>query len=77
MENKVYVFLYCPCIHESAHATMSIHRTEEGAKKAMKKHKDVKLKKFNDYLKRNPHFTKYMKFGEHEDWCVKEKELLE
>ena len=35
----IYEFLYCSCIHESSYATMSLHRTKEGAEKAMKKHK--------------------------------------
>ena len=36
---KIYEFLYCPCIYESAWAIVSLHKTKERAKKALKKHK--------------------------------------
>jgi hypothetical protein len=31
----VWAFLYCPCIHESSFATVSLHKTEKGAEIAM------------------------------------------
>lgn len=37
MESNLYTFEYCDCIHESTFATMSIHRTKQGAYKAMRK----------------------------------------
>lgn len=36
---KLYEFLYNDCTHESACETVSLHRTKEGAQKAMEKHK--------------------------------------
>jgi len=33
---KVYEFLYCGCIFESSYATVSIHKTKQGAYKAMR-----------------------------------------
>lgn len=74
---KIYEFLYCPCVHESAWATVSLHRTKEGAEKAMKKHKDVERRKFNKLYKDEPELKKQMKFGQHKDWCIREQELLE
>ena len=73
----IYEFLYCPCIHESAYASVSLHRTKEGAEKAMKKHKASELKKFNKLYKNDPELKKLMKFGQHEDWSIGEQELLD
>ena len=73
----IYEFLYCPCVHESAWGTISLHKTKNGAEKAMKKHKSAKRRKFNKLWKDEPELKKHMKFGEHEDWCVGEQELLE
>lgn len=36
---KVYAFIYNSNIHESVYATMSLHFTRGGAKKAMNEHK--------------------------------------
>ena len=41
---KVYAFLYNSCIYESAHATMSLHKTRKGAEMAMEVHKAEKEK---------------------------------
>lgn len=35
----IYEATYCDCIHESAYATISVHRTREGAEKAIAEHK--------------------------------------
>jgi len=35
----LYAFLYNPMIHESGYITISIHRTREGAEKALEWHK--------------------------------------
>ena len=37
--DTLYAFLYNPMIHESGYITVSIHRTREGAEKAMEWHK--------------------------------------
>ncbi len=37
--DKVYEFWYNECIYESAAQCMSLHRTREGAEKAMERHK--------------------------------------
>jgi hypothetical protein len=51
--DKVYAFLYNDCIHESSYATMSLHRTPEGAEKAMNEHKEKERLNFeNGYKKR-------------------------
>lgn len=39
MENKIFAFMHCPCVYESAYYTVSLHRTREGAEKALEAHK--------------------------------------
>lgn len=47
MKNTIiHEFMYCESIHESSYCTMSLHRTKEGAEKAMNKHKEKCRKKF-------------------------------
>lgn len=67
---KIYKALYNPCIHESAWHTLSIHRTRRGAEMAMEFHKNEEKEKYDKYIGDD-------KFGEHEDWCVWEDELLD
>ena len=74
---KIYEFKYCPCIHESGYITISTHRTESGADKAMKKHKNKKRREFINLYKDDIELKVLMKFGENEDWCVRETELLD
>jgi hypothetical protein len=38
--NTLYAFLYNPMIHESVPGIVSIHRTREGAEKALEWHKN-------------------------------------
>jgi hypothetical protein len=35
----VYLFEFCPCVHESAYQTISVHETEGGANEAMEIHR--------------------------------------
>jgi hypothetical protein len=39
-KKPLYAFLYNPMIHESGYITVSIHRTREGAEKALEWHKN-------------------------------------
>lgn len=73
----IYEFLYNSCVHESAYATLSLHKTESGAKKAMNKHKAAKRRAFNKLWASEPELKKYVKFGQHEDWCIGTQELLD
>jgi len=73
----IYEFLYCSCVHESSWATMSLHKTKEGAKKAMKKHKSAERRRFNKIYEDSPELKEIVKFGEHENWCIGEQELLD
>ena len=81
-ENKEYVyqFIYNPFIYESSDTTISIHRTIEGAEKAMYEHKARRLKKFEElvegYEERNAGERRPI-FGEDEEWDVVKTEILE
>lgn len=73
---KIYSFIYCGDIYDSAHATVSIHKTKAGAFNAMRKHK---LESFiHWYDSRIIYGKKYNdSFGKYEDWDIKELELLD
>lgn len=66
---SLWEFWYCPNIHESTDATMSIHLTKGGAEKAMEKHKKELFEKWNQHSKE---FKRDVKFASHEGWGVKE-----
>ena len=70
----LYQFLYCDCIHESAWATISIHRSREGAVNAMEEHKAEEKKKWEEYADTEER-KKEFPFGQHEDWSIGEIEL--
>lgn len=76
---KVYAFKYCPCIHESAWATISLHKSLKGAEIAMEFHKNEALKEHEDYLSRLDEEGRQWAepFGEYERWEVKELEILD
>lgn len=65
----LYEFLYNGFIHESSWATISIHRTKEGAEKAMNEHKE---KARQEWLIAYPTIEEQeeMTFGMFEDWRV-------
>lgn len=63
----VFEFRYSECIDKSAMATVSIHETEKGAKKAMKAHKAESKREYEG---------KYpIPFGINEHWGIKETEV--
>jgi len=66
----LYGFLYNSCIFESAPKTISIHYTEEGAEKALKKHKNKLRKKWREMF--SPEERKEYPFGKHEYWGIHE-----
>jgi len=84
---KIFEARYNHCIHESSMGTISIHKTKEGAIKAMKAHKAIERKKWNEFDKRNrkkfdkefleKEYRKYYSFGKHEHWDIIETEVFE
>ncbi len=89
---KIYEFLHCSCVFESAYATISMHKTKAGAWKAMNKWLNERYWKEWDFRmkvgKEKPFFyadeqgkQKYLlsawRVGTHEAWTIGEQELCE
>ena len=68
--NTLYAFMYNPIIYESEYITVSIHRTREGAEKALICHKnDIKEEWDNeDHIFAFDHFR---------DWEIEEIQILD
>lgn len=74
--NTLYCFLYNDCIFESSHATISTHRTLEGANAAKRKHKNEKRREWkNVYNTLEDRID--MPFGKHESWLIHEIKVEE
>ena len=74
-QDKLYEFLYNGCVYESSPATISIHRTREGAYKAMNEHREEKYKQFLEDMEKMRRLdlpTEHFEFGEYEEWDVHE-----
>lgn len=70
----MYAFTYNPSLCESQWVTVSIHRSENGAIKAMNEHKQKAIEEFNQmYGEYNP---LDIKFGEDEGWVVEPITIL-
>ena len=75
-ENTViYLAQYNPSTEESAYATLSPHRTEAGAEKAIALHKIAIKQEYEktfdaEYCKKHP-------YDENRDWCVTVSKLEE
>ena len=77
---KVYEFIYNDSTYDGASITMSIHKTREGAEKAMEEHK-VRLKKEDDELYSNFNSSECLEDRDYEwdygkYWSIRETELL-
>ncbi len=71
----IYEALYNHMIHESSYETISIHKTEQGARNALAK----KIKEeHEDYNKMYRYDVNEMVacFGRFEAWCINETKLL-
>lgn len=74
--DKVYEFWYTDCIHESAAACISLHKTKKGAEMALDFHKEDQRKVWaQNYPTKKD--QKEMPFGTHEAWGVAERTILE
>jgi len=77
--NKIYVFFYNSCIHESAPYPVSLHKSLKGAYDAMRKDK------VNNYLlwyeERMVYGKRRYRYADkhalHEDWYVGQREILD
>jgi len=71
---KVYEALYNPMTWESSYGTLSIHLSKEGAEKAIAFHKMEKIKEWEGLYPAED--DKPYKFGDFEDWAVREVQVL-
>ncbi len=72
---KVWQALYCFCIHESSDRVLSIHKTRQGAKRAMVLHKLKKRGEWKEYRKeQEKSMLKHMK-EDKEIWSAELKDM--
>ncbi len=71
---KVFEATYNPMVHESGDITLSIHRTREGAEKAIEDHKAIQKKEYDDLYKNDPDMVPG-KWDDFQYWEVIETEL--
>jgi len=71
---KIYEALYCGCIYESSYATLSLHRTREGAEKAIAFSKMAAKKEF-DELYQDDEPPKGWDWTTGKEWDIAETEL--
>ena len=77
----LYGFFYNSCIYESAHALISIHKTKDGADKALVLHKEMKRGEWQILVDSDEDkgtdmgYEVLCPFGDMEDWHVREVEL--
>lgn len=74
----VYAFEHLECIHESAFYVVSLHKTKQGAYKAMRE--DL-IYRYNDWRNSNLMYghepiCMRFKFGESQRWRVKEMAVI-
>lgn len=76
----IYEALYNPMIHESSYATLSLHRTKEGAEKAVQEHQDKIKKEHDDQNKEwqeNGMEKSRFDWDFCQSWSIAETELLD
>lgn len=66
--HTIYAFMFNSCVHESSWATVSLHYSEDSAIKAMEKHRQEELERFNNIFSEEQRSE--ITFGENSDWCV-------
>ena len=72
---KVYEALYNDCIHESSFATISIHKTKEGAEKAIHEHNMEKIIEHQEIYKDDEDGIPEFNEGNMQQWSIIETEL--
>ena len=68
--NTLYAFLYNPMIHESLSGLVSLHRTREGAEKALEWHKNEVREEWK-YRGADEEYP----FDQFQDWRIEEIEI--
>ena len=73
---KIFKFIYNPNTFESAYITQSLHKTIEGAIKAMNEHKNLFIEDLNQMLinEEDKDISIYLLYH---DWDIEEIEILD
>jgi len=69
---KVYAAQHCSCIYESAYCTLSLHLSEQGAKKAIRNSRRRCLREFRSYREKEDK----TKIEDLQAWGISEYEVL-
>ena len=73
-QDYVWEALYCECIYESGYFTLSVHRTEAGAKKQIKEHKANLKAEYEELYKGDTHLNEYS-YAEMKAWKTNKIEV--
>jgi arginine utilization protein RocB len=68
----LYAFLYNPMIHESSSQTVSIHRTREGAEKAMEEQMTEEKKRYKEWYENDKSYKLQFPFNWNKNWKIEE-----
>lgn len=69
----IYEVCYNPMIMEGGYLILSLHKTKEGAEKALEKHKEMITRECKKELEKNP----YLDLMQFKDWAIFEMPLLD
>jgi len=77
---KVFAAVYCDCIYESAYGTLSLHKTREGAERAIENHKKELRLRHEESVKHMAEHAPTFDMDEFEihswqDWGIEEYEI--
>lgn len=73
----IFELLYCDCVYESAHATLSLHKTKVGAYKAMRKHKLQAFEQWDKERREWGRLSSRFNWNFAQDWRIGQQELLD
>lgn len=74
---KVYAFLYCSCVHESAAKTVSVHRSKAGAYRAMRAHRVAMCVAHREVNIKYGKNTWGFRYDTHHWWGMSEMDVLD
>ena len=80
VSQTIYEALYCCDINDSSYATLSLHKTYQGAERAIENHKATKKAEFDDLYHNPEHpvdFVVQMGYDDNQSWTIRETELLD
>jgi hypothetical protein len=77
VQNTLYAFLYNPMIHESGYITVSIHRTREGAEKALEWHRNECRNEWAEVYKAVHRAEIDHPFDAFQSWRIEEIQILD